>query len=95
MVEDLAAAWRICPKQTKEAFPVPQRKPGAPGKPWPGQWIDDTNDGKLRYLIRMPSQAQKHISKAQRKLAVGWVREELEQGGGGGRHRGAEAEGWL
>jgi len=28
----------------------------------------------------MPSQAQKHISKAQRKLAVGWVREELEQG---------------
>ena len=51
MVDDLAAAWKICVKQTKKAFPVSQRRPGEPGKPWPGQWIDDTLDGKLRYLI--------------------------------------------
>jgi hypothetical protein len=48
MVDDLAAAWKICVKQTKKAFPVSQRRRGELGKPWPGQWIDDTNDGKLR-----------------------------------------------
>ena len=35
MMEDLAAAWKICVKQTKKAFPVSQRMPGAPGKAWP------------------------------------------------------------
>jgi hypothetical protein len=72
MVWDMVAAWGICVMEGDRAYPDPHQRSDAKK---PGFWLAQT-DGKLSNISLLPTQAQRQISKAQKRLAM----VELEEG---------------
>tara|TARA_B110000495_G_scaffold104443_1_gene90257 strand:+ start:397 stop:3708 length:3312 start_codon:yes stop_codon:yes gene_type:complete len=72
MVWDMVAAWGMCVMEGDRAYPQPHQRSDAKK---PGFWLAQT-DGKLSNISLLPTQAQRQISKAQKRLAM----VELEDG---------------
>ena len=79
MVTDVVQAWDICRSQTKAAFTDWDKQVGTEEEPGPGAWLVNTQGGGIHYyIIRMPTRAQKHISKAQRVIALQRIGRQME-----------------
>jgi hypothetical protein len=79
MVTDLGKAWEHSRAQTKEEFPAGSRHRNQERSEWGGYWIEETNGGRIESILRMPPQAQRHLSKAQKRIAVKQVRVQMKR----------------
>ena len=79
MVTDLGKAWEHSRAQTKEEFPAGSRHRNQERSEWGGYWVEETNGGRIGSILRMPPQAQRHLSKAQKRIAVKQVRVKMKR----------------
>ena len=91
MVGDLERAWGASVEATKAAFPAMRARQAGGAAHWLRATQVGEEEGQLRRILRMPTQAQRQLSKAVNKLAAERVEREFEEA----EKRGDVAAGWL
>ena len=91
MVGDLERAWGASVSATKAAYPAMRARQAGGAAHWLRATQVGEAEGQIRRILRMPTQAQRQLSKAVNKLTAERVEREFEEA----EERGDVAAGWL